>query len=113
MILEILIFVFVFGMYLKLLSDFKNKKISFRRFFFWIFIWFALSLIVFFPQIVFLLAGLLGIERAKDLPIYVSIIILFYIAFKVGVKIEKIDKEITKIVRSVAIFEIKKDVKGK
>ena len=95
-------------MYFKLLADLKKDKISLKKFLFWIFVWFALSVIVFFPQAIIALAGLVGIQRPQDLPIYVSIIILFILMFKIGLKIERIEQEITKIVKIVALKEIKK-----
>ena len=107
MILPFLILIFVMVMYFKLLMDLKKDKISLRRFLAWIFIWFALSVIAFFPQIVVFFSNLIGIERAKDLPIYLSIIILFYLLFRVGIKIEKIDQEITKMVKSIALDDLK------
>ncbi len=103
MITQWIILILVLVMYFRLLSDLKKDKISLNKFFFWLFIWFGLSLIVFFPQIVFFLANLIGIERAKDLPIYISIIILFFLLFKIGIKIEKIEQEITKIVKNIAL----------
>ena len=103
MLIEIVILVFVMFMYLKLIFDLKKNKISLRRFFFGIFIWFSLSVVVFFPQIVFFFAGVLGIERARDLPIYVSIIILFILIFKIGINMEKMEQGITKIVKKIAL----------
>lgn len=105
MILEILVTLFVFVMYFKLLGDFRNNKISIKRFFFGIFIWLSLSIIVLFPQLVFLFSNLIGIERAKDLPIYISIIILFILVFRIGVNLEKIEQEITKMVKGIALRE--------
>jgi len=108
MITEIIITFFVFLMYFKLLLDFKKNKISIKRFFFWIFIWLSLSIIVLFPGIVFFFSNLFGIERAKDLPIYISIIVLFILIFRVGMNLEKIEQEITKIVKGIALKENEK-----
>lgn len=90
-------------MYFKLLIDLKKGKISLRRFFFWLFIWTGLSLITYFPQIVLFLSSLIGIERAKDLPIYFSIILLFYLFFKMSMRIEEIEQGVTKIVKKIAL----------
>ena len=103
MIIQWIILILVILMYFKLLIDLKKGKISLRRFFFWLFIWTGLSLITYFPQIVLFFSNLIGIERAKDLPIYFSIILLFYLLFKLGIKMEEIEQGITKIVKKIAL----------
>ncbi|MFA4952618.1 MAG: DUF2304 domain-containing protein [Candidatus Pacearchaeota archaeon] len=103
MIIQWVILILVLFMYFKLLMDLKKGRISLRRFFFWLFIWTGLSLITYFPQIVFFFSNLIGIERAKDLPIYVSIILLFYLLFKISIRIEEIEQGITKIVKKIAL----------
>ena len=97
------VLLFVCGMFIKLVLDLQNSKISLRRFFFWSFIWICLVIIALFPETVLFLAGVIGIERAKDLPIYVSIVILFYLLFKFGLKIERLEQEITKLVKNLAL----------
>ena len=103
MIIQLVVLILVLIMYLKLLMDLKKGKISLRRFFFWLSIWTGLSLITYFPQIVLFLSNLIGIERAKDFPIYFSIILLFYLLFKIGIKMEEIERGITKIVKKIAL----------
>ncbi len=103
MIIQWVILILVVLMYFKLLIDLKKGKISLRRFFFWLFIWTGLSLITYFPQIVLFFSNLIGIERAKDLPIYVSIILLFYLLFKMSIRTEEIEQGITKIVKKIAL----------
>jgi len=103
MMLPYLVLVFVTLMIFLLLLDLKDKKINLRKFLSWTLIWIILALIAFFPEIVIFSANLIGIERPKDLPIYISIILLFYLLFKVGIKLEKIEQNITKITRTIAL----------
>jgi len=103
MILEIIVFVLVVGMLIKLMSDAKRGIISRSKLVFWAFVWIGLEIIVIFPGIVIYLASVVGIERPKDLPIYVSIIILFVVMLKIVVKLEKIEQEITSIVKGIAL----------
>ncbi len=55
-----------------------------------------------------LIASFFGVEKGADLAIYISILLLFYLMFKVLVKVEELDKNITKIVREIALKENKK-----
>ncbi len=108
MIVQIIILLLVGILMIKLLLDLMGNKISNRKFVSWSFIWLSLGIIVIFPGIVFFFAELIGIERARDLSIYISIIILFYLLFKIGTKIEKIDQEITQLVKKLALEKHKK-----
>ena len=103
MILEIIVSVLVLAVLIKLVIDLKKGKITLNKFYLWALAWVALAAIVFFPGIVFFLAGIIGIERARDLPIYAAIIILFYILFKISIRIERIEQEITTLVKRLAL----------
>ncbi|MBU0466345.1 MAG: DUF2304 family protein [Nanoarchaeota archaeon] len=108
MTVQWVVLAFVAIMIVKLTLDLRRSKISESKFIMWAVIWLALAIIAFFPEIVFFLAGLIGIERAKDLPIYLSIILLFYLVFKIGIKIENINHEITRLVKKLALEKHKK-----
>ena len=55
------------------------------------------------PDLTFRLSDFLGIERGIDVAVYGSIIILFYLMFRIFVKLEMLEQEITKTVRNDAI----------
>lgn len=103
MIVEIIVLVVVVGMVVKLIADAKRGLISRRKLVFWAVIWIGLEAVVIFPGAVVYLANAIGIERPKDLPIYASIIILFALILKVGVRLERIEQEITRIVKGIAL----------
>ena len=108
MILQIVVSVLVLAVLIKLVLDLKKGKITSSKFYLWALVWIALAVIVFFPKLVIFIANLVGIERARDLPIYVSIILLFYLLFKIGIKIEKVEQEITNLVKNLALKKAKK-----
>ncbi|MBU1854341.1 MAG: DUF2304 domain-containing protein, partial [Nanoarchaeota archaeon] len=54
------------------------------------------------------LSGFFGIGRPIDVVIYASIIVLFYLIFRMYVKIESMEQNITKVVREVTINNPKK-----
>jgi hypothetical protein len=43
-----------------------------------------------------------------DLAIYISILILFYFIFKIFIKIQKLEKDISKLVQKIAIENAEK-----
>jgi len=86
----------------------KDKKITIIELFFWLGIWGGLIFVVFFPNIISRVADLVGIKRGIDVIIYTSVGIIFYLIFRLYVKLEDIEREITKVVRELALNKKKK-----
>ncbi len=107
-IIQILAFVFVTFAASRAVLRAKDKKISLGEFFLWIAIWGGLIFVVFFPGITSYFAQLLGIGRGVDVILYVSISLLFYLIFRLYVKLEETEREITKLVRNLAFIKRKK-----
>jgi len=100
-ILIILLSIFTIG---KLIFDFKKSKISAPIFLFWLSLWILVLLFVSLPQFVHFLEDiLLGSGRGVDAIVYFSIILIFFVLFKIINRLEKTRREITEIVRSNAL----------
>lgn len=93
----------------------KQGLLASRDLIFWVIFWLVVGVIVIKPEATSFLAEYAGVGRGADLIIYLSIVLIFYIIFQITVKIEKIERNITKIVRTVALSrgdEDEKDVVG-
>ena len=55
------------------------------------------------PNLTARVAELLGVGRGADVIVYASLAALFFIVFRLMVKIEKLNREITKVVRNDAL----------
>lgn len=88
----------------RLFQQRKNNKINKTEFFLWFVFWFFSALIIIFIKKIDILVADLGFSAAGiDVLLYLSVVALFYLIFRLRVKLEKIDREITKIVREIAI----------
>ncbi len=105
MIIKILILLFVLFVVWRTFLRYKASDISFREFIIWTTFWLIVLLASFLPQKTDVLAQRLGVERGADLLVYLSIMVLFFVAFRLIVKLEKIDRQITQLVRKIAIEE--------
>ena len=85
------------------LLRFRKQDITFREFIIWAIFWLLVGVAALAPKKTDIIAQWLGVERGVDLLVYISIIVLFFIVFKIIVKLEKIDKDITQIVRNTAL----------
>lgn len=102
-ILQILVVAFALFAWSRAILRFKNGQISFAEFIMWSVLWIGAAVVVLAPQWTEPFANFLGIGRPIDVGIYASIVLLFYLIFKVYVKIETVEREITQLVRNHAI----------
>ena len=81
---------------------FREKSISRQAIFFWLFVWAAVLVLVFHPDLSNAVARFLGMGRGIDSVFFLSIVSLFYLIFRLYVKIEQIDKDITTLSKNTA-----------
>jgi hypothetical protein len=87
----------------------KREKINGQEFVFWLIFWFFSGLaIVFLKKIDQLVAGLGFSGSGIEVLLYVAVAVLFYLIFRVRMKLEKIERDVTKIVREIAMREEEK-----
>ena len=103
MLIQLLFSLFIFFALLKVIGRFRAKEISFWPLIFWLIFWLVVATVVWQPDLSTQLANRLGVGRGADLVMYVSVAVLFYLMFRQTVRLEKIERNITKIVREMAI----------
>ncbi|MBT3297518.1 DUF2304 family protein [archaeon] len=101
-IIQYLIFIFGIFAISRSILRLKSKSISKLEFLFWLGIWLTVIILGLLPNFTTFFSSILGIERGVDAIIYVSIIALFYLLFRLYVKVDEINLEITKLVRELA-----------
>jgi small membrane protein len=83
--------------------NWKAKKISLWQGIVWVVVWIILIVLTIAPEISSAISQFLGIGRGTDLIIYLSIIVLFYLVYLMYMKMEKLEMNITGLVRNIAI----------
>ena len=82
---------------------FRDGKMSLGMFLLWILIWIIVIIISLYPNDTNYLASYTGIGRGLDFVLILSVLICFYLIFKMYNKIETIEEELTDLVREIAI----------
>lgn len=108
MYLQVLVTIFVAFILFKLFVQKQKNKISLFSLIFWSMLWLAVLVVFWEPDTTSYLANILGIGRGADLVIYISILAIFYLMFRIFVRLNKIESEITKVVREDAINDVRK-----
>lgn len=104
--IQILIIAFALWAITKTIVQFKKGALTIAWLFFWFFFWGVAGVVAALPQTTDVIANLVGVGRGADLVIYISLVALFYLVFRVYVKIEKTEREITRLVRKLAIDDL-------
>ena len=92
----------------KTILNFKEKKVTFKLFIFWTALWIIIMVAAVLPKITTFFSEILGIGRGVDVAVYFSIILIFFLLYRIIIHLEKIDQEITQIIRHLALKNSKK-----
>lgn len=101
--IQIIIIIFALFALSRAVLKFKDNKLTKNEFIFWIIIWCAVIIVAVIPYVISPISSIFGIGRGVDLIVYISIIVLFYLMFRLYVKLESVEKEITLVVRRIAM----------
>lgn len=103
MVIQTLLSIFLLFALSRVVLQVRGAKISIGAFLFWsaLFI-FALTGVL-DPNITTYVAHFLGIGRGTDVVLYISIALIFYLLFRLSISVEETKREITEVVRIIAL----------
>ncbi len=82
-----------------------RRRIAWGPALFWLALWLAATGAILYPELTAVVARFLGIDRGADLVFYCGILAMFAGFFLTYVKLRRIDKNLTVLVRRMAIHE--------
>ncbi len=77
----------------------RERTMSRVSTFLWSALWIGAAFIVLRPGLATSFAAFLGVGRGADAVLYVAIIALFYLVFRIFLRLDKIERDITLLVR--------------
>ena len=90
---------------------FRSQDLSLGAALGWNSFWLLAGVVVLIPNSSAVVARLVGVGRGADLVVYLSLAALFFIIFRLTIQLERLNRQLTQVVRVVALDEaIKKDV---
>ena len=105
MMIQIGIVIFSLFVISRIILRARDKKLSLWGVLFWVGLFATIIVLALMPKVMTWVSRLAGIQRGVDLFIYLSIIALFYMVFRIYIALEKLSQEITTAIRCVAILE--------
>ncbi len=89
-------------------NQFRRERVSLYWLISWSILWFAVIGVAFAPQVTDIIAERVGVEKGADLIVYTAVVVFCYAMYRVLVRQEEMQREITRLVREIAILEAKK-----
>lgn len=110
MIQQFIALVIIIFFLVRLLWQKKNNKIKGGEFNFWLIFWIISAVAVLFIKQIDTLVASIGFSGSGiEVLLYMAVVILFYFIFRLRLRISKIETDITRIVRGIAIDNNKQD----
>jgi len=106
MLQQIIALIIILGIITRLVILKTKNKIAGVEFFVWLFFWIFAGVIIISLKFIDVLVSGLGFSGTGiEVILYLSVVVLFYLNFRLRIRLEKIDRNMTKVVRSIAINE--------
>jgi hypothetical protein len=102
MIIKIITMIFISFALSRAVLRFRDKSIKITEFALWIIVWSTVLILVFVPNISDKIASGLGIQRGTDTVFFIAIMVIFYLIFRVYIKTDKLDKDITRLTVNIS-----------
>lgn len=109
-IIQMFIMVFAAFAIIRTVRQFHRGVLTRMGLLFWILFWVSAGVVAALPQTSDVIARFVGVGRGADVVIYVSLLALFYLVFRLYVKIEQVEGEITRLVRKLSLDDVDEDV---
>jgi len=111
MLLQIIITILVILILSVIVNKKSQSKISLSQAVIWTILWLIILLVFWYPELASYLATALGIGRGADLIIYLAVLAIFYMIFRMYLRLDKFNSDLTKVVRQVGLDQAnKKDI---
>ncbi|OGL95864.1 hypothetical protein A2348_00435 [Candidatus Uhrbacteria bacterium RIFOXYB12_FULL_58_10] len=83
--------------------QYRKRKVSLYWFLLWTGLWALVIGIALYPTTADAIARFVGVERGADLALYLAVVLLAYLVFRLFVRQEETERSITQVVRQIAV----------
>jgi hypothetical protein len=82
---------------------YRRNQITLSQAVLWLSLWLVIAVVAVYPELTQRVANAVGIVRGVDLMLYVGMVVLYYFIYRMVIRLEHIERDITSIVRKIAL----------
>ena len=101
--IRVILTIFALFAWTRVVLRFRDKVVNAKELAFWTLVWFGTIIVIFLPYKTTLLAKLLGMDRGFDAMVLIAIVALFYAVYRLYIKMNESEQEITRLVRQISL----------
>ncbi len=105
MIIQLLLLLFIVFALTRVIVRYRAREITAKEFFLWMIFWILAGVAIAWPGIASRIALAVGVGRGVDVVIYTALLLVFYVLFRLVARIERIERDITLLVRKKSLEE--------
>jgi hypothetical protein len=103
MVIKAVTFLFALFAMLRLVGRYRRKKALLFELCFWLFVWGGISVVVFIPQETDKFAHFIGVGTGVNALTFIAITGLLYAAWRLTARVQQLERDVTRMVRSRAL----------
>ena len=101
--IQLIISIFILFALLRVAQNYRARRFSLSATLWWSLVWLAVAVVFWIPDSASRVALLFGIGRGADLVTYSAIIVLVYLVYRLFVRVEHLQHDITELTRAVSL----------
>jgi hypothetical protein len=101
--LQIVGALFLIGTLIHVAMRWRSGSLKSRELFLWFLVFGGILAVLLFPSVSIKIAGLLGVQRGTDIVVYGSVGLLYFLVFRIYVRLENIQHDLTVVLRELAL----------
>ena len=103
LIIQLFLILFFLFAIIKVLARYRAGDVAIGWTLFWVLLWLVAGVVVLKPEWTMPISRWFGVGRGSDLVMYFSVALLFYLFFRIMTRIERMERNITKVTREAAV----------
>lgn len=103
MLIKIILILFIAWVVGRVIGRWRQRDVGSGEVVLWLIFWLATAAVVIWPQVTDPIAQYLGVGRGADLLVYLAVLVLFFLVFRLLAAVHRIERQLTTITRELAI----------
>jgi len=104
--IQVVLILFAVFAWSRVVNALRRGTLALTPFLLWTVFWVAVVVVVVRPEATAVLAHVFGVGRGADLAIYLALVLVFFLLFRLFAKIEDLERQLTRLVRAQALNDL-------